>query len=116
VETGVYCAVQLTPARPRRPDTESRPVPSVDQKTPEPTTTTTVRKSPVPVAPPPVADSNSETPPPLPEKSLTLGEPHNDYANVGICTDSTSDRQAPPVMRRCTHRDRVCTILRCCRK
>ena len=57
---------------------------------------------------------NDETPPPLPEKSGTLAEPHNDYANVGSSPQPHNDKIPPPVMRRTTHRGRVCiSLLRC---
>jgi len=101
--------VQLTPQRSLRPDKGGRQPPAGDQKTPEPSPTS-LQKSPMSIpSTTPVAD-NDETPPPLPEKSTTLTEPHSDYANVGGSPQSRSDNLPPPVMRRTTHRGRVCFI------
>jgi len=111
ISWSVCYAVQLTPARPRRPDTEVRLRP--DQKTPEPITATTLRKSPVPMRATTTIAENDETPPPLPEKSGSLAEPHNDYANVGGSPPPHNDKIPPPVMRRTTHRGRVRISLQC---
>jgi len=54
---------------------------------------------------------NDEPPPPLPEKSPSLTEPQNDYANVGGSPQSRGANAPPPVMRRSTHRSRVCISL-----
>jgi len=100
--------VQLTPSRPPRPETEARLRPSGSHTTPEPTAPV-VSRSPA-TRPPTIIAENDETPPPLPEKSTTLAEPQSDYANVG---GSSDDRhETPPVMmRRTTHRGRVCSLL-----
>jgi len=81
-----------------------------DQKSPEPTTPV-VNRSPVIRRTTAVAENN-ETPPPLPEKvAATLAEPQADYANVGGSRHSQNDNVPPPVMRRTTHRGRVCVLL-----
>jgi hypothetical protein len=94
---------QLTPMRPRRPDSENRSRPPSDsfkQGRPiTPSATAFVGAL--------VMEDNDEPPPPLPEKSTA----HADYANVGAnSTQGAGDAITggpPPLIRRGTHRDRV---------
>ena len=107
------CIVQLTAARPQRPNADARLRPAAaagDQKAAaeQPTTPigTVTATRPITTA---AAENYSETPPPLPEKT-TLAESQTDYANVtgSAAVQSRNDKvPPPPVMRRTTHRGRV---------
>jgi len=116
------CIVQLTAARPQRPNADARlrPAAAGDQKSAaeQPTTPigTVTATRPITTAAA-VAENYSETPPPLPEKT-TLAEPQTDYANVtgSAAVQSRNDKvPPPPVMRRTTHRGRVRVSLSLCR-
>ena len=117
------CIVQLTAARPQRPNADARLRPAAaagDQKAAaeQPTTPigTVTATRPITTAAA-VAENYSETPPPLPEKT-TLAEPQTDYANVtgSAAVQSRNDKvPPPPVMRRTTHRGRVRVSLSLCR-
>jgi len=120
------CIVQLTAARPQRPNADARLRPAAaagDQKAAaeQPTTpigtVTATRPITTAAAAAAVAENYSETPPPLPEKT-TLADPQTDYANVtgSAAVQSRNDKvPPPPVMRRTTHRGRVRVSLSLCR-
>jgi len=81
-------------------------------RTPDPPLTTALER-PLAASVQASAVAVADTPPPLPEKSTSLNaEPQNDYANVGGggSAHPGANKVPPPVMRKSTHRGRVCII------
>jgi hypothetical protein len=106
----VFCPMQLTPMRPRRPDTESRSRPTSSEQFKAGSRPLTIQSGVQPssasqtvrIAPSGVLEGQTadyDEPPPLPEKS------HSDYAN--LAQDAASPTPDGLLMRRRTHRDRV---------